>query len=480
MASDLSKLIQNSFTLTLNGLLAKDAKILKITKAHPYDIEDTQMLLVQSQFNFSTFTSKFSYLVPATSASLIFNTMMGSPITELAEEIDEDAEDAIGEFISNTSGSLTTSINGTDFDDIGQTKFNISHKEIVNGNDILDLETTYRFLIDLEDQELVVYIKFDEAILPYIETIVASEITFHQKRAKTTPEEEIIKEIEKKQEDAQKDNKKNVKEDKKIDANTKDKKLKLLIIILGASIGFILLVFFILYFIGSFDPEPIEVKKEDLNSTKVIDEVSVIKYKNVKKIDFKVSEINKERLNNKLQDLTKFSVLTQEELDKQKEEERIRLLDIEKEKRLEEFAKQNHEEPLVKKEEEQKISTVQTNLVKPKTTKEIETVNNQTLPNNDLQKEEQTPLTNPPLNYVLTTSLKYRLFKSVVQETATTKARISICNNLNGKTTIYIGPFENKELQNKMIELTQKESKNIDMTAIDITEEEFNSRCNIE
>ena len=75
MASDLSKLIQDSFTLTLNGLLAKDAKIIQVTKAHEKDLENTQVLKVQSDFDFSNFTSELSFITPAKSCSLIFNTI---------------------------------------------------------------------------------------------------------------------------------------------------------------------------------------------------------------------------------------------------------------------------------------------------------------------------------------------------------------------------------------------------------------------
>jgi len=466
MASDLSKLIQDSFTLTLNGLLAKDARIIKITKAHPYDLEDKQVLQIQSLFNFSTFTSKFSYTVPAKSASLIFNTMMGSPITELSDEIDDDAEDAIGEFISNTSGGLTTSINGSEFEDIGQTKFNISHKEILNGNDIQDLETTFRFLIDLEDHELEIFLTFDEAILPYITEIMSSEITFHQERAAKVEEEEIIKEIEEKIED--KEEQIEDKEEKTSTIVPKDKKIKLIIMVLGGFIALILLTFIILYFTGFFDPEPVEIKKEDLNTTKKIDTVNVVKYKTIKKVDFNPSEIDKNRLNNKLQDLTKYTVLTKEEIEQQKEEERNRLLALEKEKELLEFAKKNQEEPLPSKEE------VETKMEKNTTIKDsdIEIVNN--------EESKQEVSMEPKLKYVFTNSLKYRLFKSVVQETTTTKARISICNNQDGKTTIFIGPFENEVLQSKMIELTKQDSPTIEISPIDITEEEFNSRCNLE
>jgi hypothetical protein len=476
MASDLSKLIQDSFTLTLNGLLAKDAKIIKITKAHPYDIEDTELLLVQSSFNFSTFTTKFSYLIPAKSASLIFNTMMGSPITELSDEIDDDAEDAIGEFISNTSGGLTTAINAAEFEDVGQTKFNISHKEILNGNDIQDLETTFRFLIDLEDQDLVLYVTFEEVILPYISDIMASEMTFHQERSQKVEEEEIIKEIEEQQEKQdQLEEQEKIAEEEPI-IKIKYNKSKLAILILGGVSALTSLIVIILYFAGVFDPEPVAVKKVDLNTTKKVQRVSVIEYKQVKKIDFKVSDIDKNRLNNKLQDLTKYTVLTKEELEQQKEEEILRLLALEKEKQLLEFAKRNEEEPLPEKESPEPEVKEETGSNQKENS---EVVTKKEEPKQEIVAEPEITK-EPKLNYVFTSSLKYRLFKSVVQETTTTKARISICNNQDGKTTIFIGPFESESLQNKMIELTKQESPDIDINAINITEEEFSSRCNLE
>jgi len=481
MASDLSKLIEDSFTLTLNGLLAKEAKIEKITKAHPYDVEDTQFLLVQSQFDFSTFKSKLSYMVPARSASLIFNTMMGSPISDLSEDIDDDSEDAIGEFISNASGGLTASINGAEFEDIGHTKFNISHKEVINGNSIENVDSTFRFLIDLEDEELVIYLTFDEFILPFIESIMSSKTTFHQERAPKIEEEEIIKEIEEKQESIEKEKAKTeeqVETEEPFMVKPSDKKLKSLIIITASSIGGILLLFFIFYFLGFFDQKPVEIKKTDNNITKEVEEVEIVKYQAIKRVNFKESQIDKDRLNNKLKNLTKFSVLSQDELDEQKEQERLRLLNLEKEKSLIEFAKRNHEEEIfikdsIKNEVQKEISLPIKNDVEIKVDDPIINEDERIVDNDEI-------IENSKLHYVITDSLKYLLFKSTVQKTTTTQARISICNNDEGKTTIYIGPFENRELQNNMINLIKEENPEISINPIDITEVEFNTNCNLE
>jgi len=500
MASDLSKLIQNSLTLTLNGLLAKDAKILQITKVHIKDLEDLQLLKVQSVFDFSNFSSEFSFIVPAKSCSLIFNTMMGSPITELSNEIDDDAEDAIGEFISNTSGSLTTAINGEELEDIGQTKFNISNKEILQGNDITDIENIYRFEIDLEDNELIIFVLFDEPILPYITEISAAKITHHEEEKKPEIEEEIVEEVIEKVEDKKKEEKKetdNKEEDTKTttkkeeekELDPKSKKLKVIIIIVASLLGLVIISFLAMYFMGIFDPKPTTEKKEDMNATTIIKDannVDVVKYTTLKKVMFKASEIDKERLNSKLVELTKYKVLNKEELEAQKLAEKNRLFELERENELLEFSKNNHEEELFEKQE-----LVQERIIDKKTKFKKETfsiikddviiINNipeVTTP--EIVIEQAPEVVIETLNYVITYSLKYSLFKSLVQETNTNQARISICNNESGKTTIYIGPFETEDLQNKMIELIQEKNIEIDARLANITEVEFNTRCNLE
>ena len=496
MASDLSKLIQDSFTLTLNGLLAKDAKIIQITKAHIKDLEDLQVLKVQSVFDFSNFSSEFSFIVPANTCSLIFNTMMGSPITELSQEIDDDSEDAIGEFVSNTSGSLTTAINGAELEDIGQTKFNISHKQILQGKDILDLENTYRFKIDLEDNELIIFVLFDDTILPYISEISASEITYHEEQKEPEVEEEIVEEVVAeviqevpvaKKETSEKKEKKKKNTDVKKELDPKEKKLKLIIIIVGSLLGLVIISFLLMYFMGIFDPAPVIEKKVDSNTSKMIkdpNKVNVIKYTTLKKVLFIASDIDKERLNSKLIELTKYKVLNKEELEAQKLAEKNRLFELEREKELLAFSKKNHEEELFEKKELNQIIIVDKKTKFKKETFSI--VKDGIKITNDISIVASPMIEKKPkiiiktLNYVVTNSLKYSLFKSLVQETNTNQARISICNNASGKTTIYIGPFETKDLQNKMIELIQKKNIEIDVNLENITEEEFNIRCNLE
>jgi hypothetical protein len=529
MASDLSQLIQEGLCNTLNGLLARDASLKETNKAHEKDLDTIEVLKVDSVFDFEHLSTTLKFIIPAYSASFIFNTMMGATDTEPALTIDDDTADAINEFVSTTSGSLTTAINGSGFEDLGSVKFNIAKNEVISGKDITDLDNTYKFSIDLEGTDIVIFILFEETLIPYIEALTKYPVTVYEEE----PEEEEVVEEEPVEEEPVKEEPKEeeppkeepvVKEEPKeeepvvekkgfsLNLDGEDKKLKLAIIGIAGVIVLLLLSGLVMYFMGVFDePEPVVVKK-DLNTTKKVpkDQVKVIKYTTLKKVDFKISDIDVNRLNGRLAVLTKSNVLNQEELKSQKLKEKERLKNLDKEKEFIEFAKANKEEPLVdkvlKKEEQNdliKTTNIQNNPdIKAETTieetkqlqqevvempKEKET---ETLPQEEVKKEiveETTEVeANEPeevqkeekLKFVLANSLKYKFFKDILTKTTSKEASISICSDQDGRTVMYIGPFENEDMQKNMHSLIVQEDSNIQSNTSEITTEEFNTRCN--
>ena len=74
MASDLSKIIQDGLTNTLSNLLGKTATLQETSKVHTKDLENIELLKVESTFEFDNITSTWFFMVPAYSASYIFNT----------------------------------------------------------------------------------------------------------------------------------------------------------------------------------------------------------------------------------------------------------------------------------------------------------------------------------------------------------------------------------------------------------------------
>lgn len=482
MASDLSKLIPENLSITLGALLAKDTKLIECTKTDLRDFENSELLRIDVEFVFDKLTSILSYYIPAQSASRIFNIMMAAPDADVLTKIDDDTADAMAEFISNTCGGLVTEINSIQFEDLGKSKFNIKHKEILDGNSIKSVENTYRFLIDIDGVESVLFTKFEENFNEFIAELTQTEPTFYPEEEIQEETEEEIEE-EKEEVDAKTEAPIEETSTEEPDQNIKNKKFKMIIITVSALIATTIIIAIVMYMLGIFDSVPIE-KPKDTNSTEEIkNNVDIVQYEAVKKVDFKMSDINIQRLNNKLELLTKYQILTQEELETQAQEEKQRIIQLKKEQLLIEFAKQNKEEPLAI---EEKETILVTNLPQEKIEQQTPPAEKASTPTlieeNKVQSVEvkNSPMIehNSKLKFVLANSLKYKLFKELVLQTNSTQARISICNNDNGKTQIFIGPFENEELQIKLNTLIRESNTNIETVIANITQEEFNTKCN--
>ncbi|MEA3513080.1 MAG: hypothetical protein U9R37_05715 [Campylobacterota bacterium] len=478
MASDLSTIIKNGLESTLHSLLAKDAKIIQTTRTHQKDFDGFNMLKVDSIFEFSNFSSTFTFYVPAVSSSHIFNIQMGTPDAEPSHEIDDDITDAIGEFISNISGGLTTAINAESLEDLGSSKFNIGHKEVATSELQIDTNNIFKFLIDLEGTEIIIFIHFEDNLIEYIEDIAKSEVTFYEEETKEEEieEEKLIETPDEEKQIVEKENEEPKKEEtvdeNEIEISDEEKqknKLKKIIIIVAGLLITTILAGITMYILGMFDqPEPI-VKKVESNTTKTQDKIEVVKYNTLKKVDFDTNSINKKRLNARLESLTKFEILNEEELNAQKLEQKNRLKELEKEKEFIEFSKNNKEEDIFDKQPEKKLV-----IVDKKTKFSQETYNE------EIDKKTEEVEVDNKLNFITTNSLKYRLFKKLLLESKTKQARISVCNDQNGKTTIFIGPFIDKTAQIKMQNLIKKENSDLITNLTDIIQEEFEIQCSVE
>ena len=84
-------------------------------------------------------------------------------------------------------------INAENFEELGQSKFNIRHKEIVDGNTIENIENNFRFLIDIDGEEVVIFTQFEENFLPFIQELTNVEPTYHPEEVEKKEEiEEML------------------------------------------------------------------------------------------------------------------------------------------------------------------------------------------------------------------------------------------------------------------------------------------------
>ena len=173
MPSDLSSIIKNELVSTLESLLSATCSVDDVELKNKNDLENTQCIKVSADFSFSNSTSKWSYFVPASTATKFEYLMLGG-IADLKENIDDEISDAVKEIISTISGSVTTSTNAQGFDDITGMKFTLGDNSVVQCADQSDIEKIYKFNMKLNDDSLFIYIHFDDVFLPYIENLTGN------------------------------------------------------------------------------------------------------------------------------------------------------------------------------------------------------------------------------------------------------------------------------------------------------------------
>ena len=174
MASDLSNIIKEELSNTLEQLLSKTSKVEKVDVANFDDFATSQCIESSVTFNFRNISSAWKFYVPTASATKFEYLMLGG-MGDLKEHIDDEITDAVNEIISNICGSISTSINAQGFADVSGIKNEIGGSSIVDYSVCKDKTDIYEFVISLDSENFSIIISFDDVILPFICEITGKE-----------------------------------------------------------------------------------------------------------------------------------------------------------------------------------------------------------------------------------------------------------------------------------------------------------------
>ncbi|MEA3288571.1 MAG: FliM/FliN family flagellar motor switch protein [Campylobacterota bacterium] len=169
MASDISNIIKSEISNTLESLLSVSSKVDETSSIEVSDIIDEQCIKVESNFSFADLSSVWTYYIPTKTATKFEYLMLGG-IADLKDTIDDETSDAVKEIVSTMCGSMTTSINAQGFEDISGIKFSLGQSSVIKSSEEKS-EQLYSFKFSLNDEELYLYIAFDNVSVPYIELI---------------------------------------------------------------------------------------------------------------------------------------------------------------------------------------------------------------------------------------------------------------------------------------------------------------------
>lgn len=174
MASDLSQILQDELANTLEQLLSKTTKVSAIELFDGEGCTSEQCVEVKTKFDFSNISSTWSFFIP-TVASTKFEYFMLGGMGDLKDNIDDEIADAINEIVSNISGSIATSVNAQGFADLGNVKFELLGNEIVEISVLKATANLYKVSLDMDGETIIIFISFDDEILPYLSSISGVE-----------------------------------------------------------------------------------------------------------------------------------------------------------------------------------------------------------------------------------------------------------------------------------------------------------------
>ena len=170
MASDLSNILKEELSNTLEQLLSKNSQVDSITKLEVENFDSTQLIECTVKFDFKGISSQIIFYVPTLSATKFEYLMLGG-MGDLKEHIDDEITDAVNEIISNICGSFCTSVNAQGLPDIGSIKSEVKNSSIVEGTVLSSKNNAFEFVISLDSEKLPLVIYFDQLISPFFSSI---------------------------------------------------------------------------------------------------------------------------------------------------------------------------------------------------------------------------------------------------------------------------------------------------------------------
>ena len=175
MASDISYIIKNEISSTLESLLSAKSNVEEVVLVGNEDIENNQCIKTEVLMEFSGKETHWNYYIPTVTATQFEYLMLGG-VTDLKDAIDDEITDAVKEIISTISGSICTSVNAQGFADLSGIKPNLGESTVLS---ILDRDETnkiYKFIVKLNDDNLEIYVSFDDIAVPFVKSLTEDKV----------------------------------------------------------------------------------------------------------------------------------------------------------------------------------------------------------------------------------------------------------------------------------------------------------------
>ena len=173
MASNISDIIKSEISSTLESLLSASSNVEDVVLTSTSELDDTQCVKTGVSFDFNGKNSLWNFCIPTKTATQFEYLMLGG-VTDLKNSIDDEITDAVKEIVSTIAGSICTSVNAQGFADITGLKSTLGDSSVESMNTINDTGNFYKFIVKLNDENLELYISFDDNMKPFISLLTGT------------------------------------------------------------------------------------------------------------------------------------------------------------------------------------------------------------------------------------------------------------------------------------------------------------------
>jgi len=173
LASNISDIIKSEISSTLESLLSASSNVEDVVLTSTSELDDTQCVKTGVSFDFNGKNSLWNFCIPTKTATQFEYLMLGG-VTDLKNSIDDEITDAVKEIVSTIAGSICTSVNAQGFADITGLKSTLGDSSVESMNTINDTGNFYKFIVKLNDENLELYISFDDNMKPFISLLTGT------------------------------------------------------------------------------------------------------------------------------------------------------------------------------------------------------------------------------------------------------------------------------------------------------------------
>lgn len=186
MASDLSNILKEELSNTLEQLLSKSSQVESVGPLVAENFDSTQMVECTVKFDFKGVSSNINFYIPTLTATKFEYLMLGG-MGDLKEHLDDEVTDAINEIVSNICGSFCTSVNAQGLADIGSIKSEVKNSAIIEGSSLSSQQNIYVMTLSLDSEKLAMVISFDGIVLPFFSSITGVASSDPEIKSEITP-----------------------------------------------------------------------------------------------------------------------------------------------------------------------------------------------------------------------------------------------------------------------------------------------------